>query len=673
VSYADVIINNNSSRTEGPYTYAVPPELEGQLQPGDRVLVPFARRSTPVEAYVVQVMEELETPIKGLRKIASKDPEVSLTAEMLQTARWMEDRYFCRPIEALHCFAPAGAPSKRGKTRSPYKETPEPDEKKPLTEEQQDAFDQILPALEDGRHQVTVIHGVTGSGKTELYLQVIEACVQQGKKAILLVPEISLTPQTVQRFLSRFGPERVAVLHSKLSLGQRYDEWMRVRRGEVDIVVGARSAVFAPFENIGVIILDEEHEASYRSDSTPKYDAAEVAIERARYHGAAVLLGSATPSVGTSLLAEEGRFKRVFLHQRYNKNPLPEVTIADMRQELQEGNRTIFSRALFEEMEACLAEGKQVILFLNRRGYSGFLSCRSCGYVMKCPECGISLTYHKEQNRAVCHFCDRSFAVPETCPECGSTHIRHFGIGTEKVEEQVQQFFPGVTTARLDMDTARKKGSTETILKDFGKGKTQVLIGTQLVAKGLDFANVGLVGIVAADVSLNIPDFRAAERTFQLVTQAAGRSGRGDKQGKVVIQTYSPDHYAILAAAAQDYESFYRTELLLRKTLSYPPYSDLIQMVLAAEDENEARLAAEKVKLWLQKKLPESAAARILGPRQAPLVKAGGMYRFQLLLKVKPEEMEQTRKAMFRLKKKIAAEKEGVWLFTLDVNPYSYL
>lgn len=671
MSYADVIINNNSSRTEGPYTYAVPAELS--VAPGDRVLVPFARRSAPVEAWVVSAAEELAEPIKGLRKIASKDPDVSLTEEMLQTAKWMQHRYFCRPIEALNCFAPAGSPSKRGKPRSPFKEAPDRDEKKPLTDEQQDAFDQILPALEDGRHQVTVIQGVTGSGKTELYLQVIEACIALGKQAILLVPEISLTPQTVQRFFSRFGPERVAVLHSKLSLGQRYDEWMRVRRGQVDIVVGARSAVFAPFENIGVIILDEEHESSYRSDSTPKYDTAEVAAVRARYHGAAVLLGSATPSVETSLAAEEGRYQRVYLNQRYNKNPLPEVTIADMRQELQEGNKTIFSRALYQEMEACLAEGKQVILFLNRRGYSGFLSCRTCGYVMKCPECGISLTYHKEQNKALCHFCGRSVPVPETCPECGSNHIRHFGIGTEKVEEQVQQYFPGVTTARLDLDTAKKKGSAEAILKDFGKGKTQVLIGTQLVAKGLDFANVGLVGIVAADVSLNIPDFRSAERTFQLVTQAAGRSGRGDKQGKVVIQTYSPDHYAVLAAAAQDYESFYRTELLIRKSLSYPPYSDLIQMVLAAESEQEAELAANKVKAWLQKKLPESAAARLLGPRQAPLVKAGGMYRYQLLLRVKPEEEEQCHRALFRLKKKIAAEKEGLWFFTLDVNPYSYL
>ncbi len=666
--YADVIVNNNSAHTEGPYTYRVPDGLA--VRAGNRVRVPFARRE--IDGYAVRVCETLETPPKGLKDILSVDPDVSFTEEMLETAAWMEKRYYCRPIEALNCFAPAGSPSKRGKTRSPYKNVPARDEAKPLTDEQSAAMAEIVPGIDAGTHQTVLIHGVTGSGKTELYLQLIERVIRNGRKAILLVPEISLTPQTVSRFLARFGPGTVAVLHSKLSAGQRYDEWMRAKRGEVSVMVGARSAVFAPFDDIGAIILDEEHESSYRSDQTPKYDALEVAEARARYYGATVLLGSATPDIGATREAEEGRWKRVTLEKRYNKTPLPLVEVADMREELKAGNRTIFSRALYDGIASCLDRGKQVILFLNRRGYEGFLSCRTCGYVMKCPDCGIALTTHRNPDRAVCHYCGRSFPLVKACPDCGSPAIRTFGIGTEKVEEEIGKLFPGVPVGRLDLDTASRKGAAEEILGAFGEGKTRILVGTQLVAKGLDFADVGLVGIVAADVTLNIPDFRAAERTFQLITQAAGRAGRGTEQGRVVIQTYSPDHYAIRTAAAHDYRAFYAQEILIREALRYPPFADMIQMVVSCETDEAAAEAAGKIKLWLSRKLPEDVRKGLLGPRKARLVRADGWYRYQLLLKIRPGDAPAVDPVLRALKSKIARETEGRWVFRLDVNPYSF-
>jgi len=666
--YADVIVNNNSAHTEGPYTYFVPEDLS--VRAGARVSVPFARRV--IDGYVIRTYDSLDREIRGLKPVRSVDPDISFTEEMLRTAEWMEKRYYCRPIEALACFAPAGSPSKRGKTRSPYKDVPPRDEPKELTDEQVRAMETIVPDLDAKKSQTVLIHGVTGSGKTELYLQIIDRVIRKGRKAILLVPEISLTPQTVRRFLARFGPETVAVLHSKLSAGQRYDEWMRAKRGEVSVIVGARSAVFAPLTDIGVIILDEEHESSYRSDQTPKYDALEVAERRASFYGATVLLGSATPDIGSTREAEEGRWKRVMLEKRYNETPLPLIRVADMREELKNGNRTIFSSALTNAMTDCLGRGKQAILFLNRRGYEGFQSCRTCGYVMKCPDCGIALTTHRNPDRAVCHYCGRSFPLMKTCPDCGSSAIRSFGIGTEKVEEEIGKLFPGVPVGRLDLDTASRKGAAEEILSAFGEGKTKILVGTQLVAKGLDFANVGLVGIVAADITLNVPDFRAAERTFQLITQAAGRAGRGNEQGTVVIQTYAPDHYAIRTAASHDYRTFYEQEILIREALRYPPFADLIQMVVSCEREEDAEEAAEKIRTWLFRKLPEDLHRNVLGPRKARLVRADGWYRYQLLLKVAPRDIPSVDPVLRALKAKIVRETEGRWVFRLDVNPYSF-
>ncbi len=671
MSYVNVVIDNNTNHTDRLFTYGC--KLE-DVRPGDRVRVPFGPYNAPRPAYVCNISEVPPEGIKNLKWVKDRDEEIRLGDIAIQMSLWMKRRYFCRYIEAIHCFTPSGSPSKRGKQRRPFAEEPERDGgPKTLTREQALAAERIYPLLDEKKHRVFLVHGVTGSGKTELYLQVIARCLETGRNAIMLVPEIALTPQIVQRFLARFGAESIAVLHSKLSLGERHDEWMRIRRGEVRIVIGARSAIFAPLQDVGIIVLDEEHETTYKSDMTPKYETVEVAEQLGKLHGAVVLLGSATPSVASYRAAEQGRFEKIVLRERYNQTPLPGVEIADMREELHMGNRTIFSNALYEEMRNCLEAGKQIILFLNRRGYSAFLSCRNCGYVMQCPDCGISLTYHKKENEAVCHFCGRRAPVPKICPDCGSRYIKYFGIGTEKVEESVGELFPEASAERLDMDTVKKKGSLNQILNRFAKGKTQILIGTQLVAKGLDFANVGLVGVISADISLNIPDFRSAERTFQLITQAAGRAGRGDEFGKVVVQTYSPEHYAVTCAAAHDYEKFYELENTVRRQIGYPPYSDLICVGLSADTDEEAALAAEKVKGAFLRKAGSEHTARILGPRPSPMPRAGGRYKHQFLIKTPPECLASDSEAIEYIKRKVTAEKEKEWSLSIDVNPYSYL
>jgi primosomal protein N' (replication factor Y) len=504
-------------------------------------------------------------------------------------------------------------------------------------------------------------------------MQVIEECIAGGRTAVMLVPEISLTPQTIDRFIGRFGSEQIAVLHSKLSMGERYDEWMRIRKGEVKIVIGARSAVFAPLSEIGVIVLDEEHETTYKSDMTPKYDTAEVAIRRAKKNGAVVLLGSATPSLVSSYKAETGEYQRIALTERFNKTPLPAVEIVDMREELKNGNKSIFSISLYQEMKKNLEEKRQVILFLNRRGYSTFVSCRSCGYVMKCRECGISLTYHKTRNEAICHFCGYRERIPAVCPVCGGKYIKHFGTGTEKVEEVTKEIFPEYTVDRLDLDTASKKGSIDKILNSFRKGKTNILIGTQLVAKGLDFSNVGLVGIVSADISLNVPDFRSAERTFQLITQAAGRAGRGDTPGKVLIQSYNPDHYSIVAAAGHDYEAFYRAETAIRKQIGYPPFSDLIQIVLSSEKEQEAFEVCRRVAEDFIRGAGKSEERYVFGPQAAPMNKIKGLYRYQLLIKCFPGKRKEYSRILNEIKLGINTDRNAKYLISIDVNPYSFL
>jgi len=488
----------------------------------------------------------------------------------------------------------------------------------------------------------------------------------------MLVPERSLTIQTIERFINRFGNEQVAVLHSKLSLGERYDEWMRVKNGEVKIVIGARSGIFAPLDHIGIIILDEEHESTYKSDMSPKYDTFEVAVKRAILNRSVVLLGSATPSIQTFYRAQEEKIQLIRLTERYNKMPLPHVEIVDMREELKNGNKSIFSITLYQEIKKCLEQKKQVILFLNRRGYSTFISCRNCGFVLECPDCGISMTYHKESDEACCHFCGRKSPVPTICPSCSSSYIKYFGMGTEKVEEKTGEIFEGVNIARLDLDTVKKKGSIQRVLKNFQKGKIDILIGTQLVAKGLDFANVGLVGIISADVSLNIPDYRSSERTFQLITQAAGRTGRGDFPGKVIIQSYTPRHYAIEAASHHDYEGFYQQELILRKQIGYPPFCDFFQLLISSENDQEAKKMAETIATYLKEK-DRMEAISIFGPQPAPIHRMSDRYRYQILIKAGLGTRKQYAREIAELKQTFFVKKKTKCLLSVDINPYSFL
>lgn len=671
MKYVGVAIDNNTDQTDQLYTYRAE---DDRISVGSKVRVPFAQGNRMKDAYVFQVSHEPPEGVSRFKDVSELDEAVSLNEEMMQTCSWMRGRYLCRYIDGINCFTPVGGASKRGVRKNPFADLERGSSVAPvLNPEQEAAMNRLRPAIRKSQHQVILVHGVTGSGKTELYLQSIGECVAAGKTAVMLVPEISLTLQTVQRFIDRFGHEAVAVLHSRLTAGQRYDEWMRIRTGKVSVVIGARSAVFAPLERIGIIILDEEHETSYKSDMTPKYDTLEVAVRRAMLHQAVVLLGSATPSMQSMYRAEQGQFQYIALKERYNRIPLPKVELVDMREELKLGNRSIFSQELYEKMRQCLEEKKQIILFLNRRGYSTFISCRECGYVLRCEECGISMPYHKAENMAVCHFCGRKAPVPDLCPSCGSRYIRQFGAGTEKVIETVYSMFPDAVAERLDLDTTKKKGSLDQILKNFRKGKTDILVGTQMVAKGLDFANVGLVGVISADVSLNIPDYRSSERTFQLITQAAGRAGRGDEEGHVVVQSYSPEHYAIMAASRHDYREFYDKEIQLRRQIGYPPFSDFFQMIISDESESAAKDMAEQISRYLKEHIGRDDGVMVMNPQQAPLNKISSRYRYQLLIRVKSGKRRQYAQELSEMKQRFFVQNKTSCLLSADINPYSFL
>ncbi len=460
-----------------------------------------------------------------------------------------------------------------------------------LTRQQEDVLATLLPAVEAGKGAF-LLYGVTGSGKTEVFIRAVRRCAQLGRTAIVLVPEIALTPQMVMWFRSRFG-EDAAVLHSRLSPGERYDEWRRIRRGDVRVVIGARSAIFAPLEHVGLIIIDEEHEQTYLSDSVPRYDAREVAAWRCELEGAVLLLASATPSMRSFAMAGRGDLKLLEMPRRVGNRPMPQVHVVDMREELKAGNRSVFSGALLTGLHRCLQEGHQAILFVNRRGYSTFVSCRNCGYVVTCTQCDISMTYHSHEEVLRCHYCGEERPVPRVCPECGSPYIKYFGVGTQRVEEEVRKFFPDVPLLRMDNDTTRGKDAHANMLARFRAGEARVLIGTQMIAKGLDFPNVTMVGIVAADAMLKLPDYRSAERTFQLLTQVAGRAGRSTAPGEVFLQTYDPDNYAIVAASRQDYRAFYEEEMHRRRRALYPPYTLIARLLYEAEQEEEAQRAAE--------------------------------------------------------------------------------
>lgn len=508
-----------------------------------------------------------------------------------------------------------------------------------LNAEQQVAVETILQSVQEQQSQTYLLEGITGSGKTEVYLQVIAEVLNQGKTAIMLVPEISLTPQMVQRFKSRFG-EHVAVMHSGLSQGEKYDEWRKIERGEAEVVVGARSAIFAPIENIGVIIIDEEHEASYKQEETPRYHARDLAIWRSEYHHCPVVLGSATPSLESRARAQKNVYQRLRLTQRANQAAtLPTIDIVDMRQEVENGNVSSFSMSLQEKLQERLEKNEQSVLLLNRRGYSSFVMCRDCGYVLPCPNCDISLTLHMDSKTMKCHYCGHEERIPYRCPNCGQDKIRYYGTGTQKVEEELQTLLPDSRILRMDVDTTRRKGAHEKILRTFGEGQADILLGTQMIAKGLDFPNVTLVGVLNADTALNLPDFRSSERTFQLLTQVSGRAGRAEKPGEVIIQSFNPEHYAIQLAKAQDYEDFYTKEMYIRHRGDYPPYYFTVQITASHPEENEAAKQMFQIATKLKQGL--SPQAILLGPTPNAIMRVNNRYFYQVIIKYKQEPMLQ--------------------------------
>ena len=504
-----------------------------------------------------------------------------------------------------------------------------------LNAEQQQAVSRILAAEAQGEATTFLLEGITGSGKTEVYLQSIAEILNKGKTAMMLVPEIALTPQMVQRFKSRFG-KAVAVLHSGLSQGEKYDEWRKIERGEAQVVVGARSAVFAPLQKIGLIIIDEEHEATYKQEDTPRYHARDLAIWRSQYHQCPVILGSATPSLESRARAQKKRYELLYLTQRAHENAqLPSVTIVDLKEEYAQKNTSTFSRLLQEKISNRLQQKEQIVLLLNRRGYSSFMMCRDCGYVLPCPNCDISLTLHMDVKKMRCHYCGHQEKIPKKCPDCQGEKIRYYGTGTQKVEEELQARFPSARILRMDVDTTRKKGAHEKILKAFEEQEADILLGTQMIAKGLDYPNITLVGVLNADTALNLPDFRSSERTFQLLTQVSGRAGRGAKPGEVIVQTFNPEHHSIVLAQAQDYEAFYQQEMILRHQSGYPPFYFTVKITISHPAEQV--VAKKSYQIAEQLKNGLSPESRILGPTPSGIARIKNRYYYQIILKYKHE------------------------------------
>ncbi|MCR4643156.1 MAG: primosomal protein N' [Lachnospiraceae bacterium] len=575
--------------------------------------------------------------------------KLQISASVLKTAE--KDGLICIKEEQLYR---APVPKSGGKCAAE------------LTDEQRTVTENILTAYHAGDKKPVLLHGITGSGKTEIYMELIADAIAGGRQAIVLIPEIALTFQTLMRFYARFG-ERVSVMHSKLSDGERYDQYERARKGELDIIIGPRSALFTPFPATGVIIIDEEHEGSYKSEKMPKYHAREVAEYLAEQNGALLVLGSATPSVESYFRAESGEAHLYKLTQRYGNARLPQVYIADMREELKKGNRSFFSERLKQLLTERIVRGEQSMLFINRRGVAGFVSCRSCGHVLQCPHCSVSMTEHRD-GRMYCHYCGHSEAKPKLCPDCGSKYIAGFRAGTEKIEEELKKLYPAVRISRMDADTTKNRDDYERILSAFADGEADILVGTQMIVKGHDFPNVTLVGAIAADISLNAADCRGAERSFQLLAQAAGRAGRGDKPGEVVIQTYRPEHYALRYAAAQDYESFYKEEIAYRELADYPPASHLLLLQFFSKSEEDGMERAKVLKEELKKRMGEDAP-EILGPAAACIGKLRDVCRTGMYLRHKERRvLERAAEEAWALQEELKL-KEGSREVLLQFDP----
>ncbi len=659
--YVEVATSLPIDRT---FQYKVTGKEQYAPEVGKRVFIPF--RNKKRVGYIAELEDEpmVEDP-RPLIDVIDEYPV--FTPEMIALARWMKDYYLCSWGEALEAMIPGAL--KRGKTSmvsriEEKREVVASTEPHKPNREQAIVLKDVNKCIDEGRHEVFLLHGITGSGKTEIYLQAMDHVLETGRSGVVLVPEISLTPQTVERFTSRFG-DKVAVFHSKMLQSARFKEWKRIRDGEARIVVGPRSAVFSPFKDPGIFIVDEEHEPSYKQEDVPRYHAREVAIKRARIAGAPVILGSATPSLESYYKAVHGEYHLVELTQRIKEKKLPRVKLVDMRMEFDTRvGREVISHVMAEALSGDIKKKQQALIFLNRRGFSTFVNCRKCGFVIKCSKCDSPMVFHHEKNELICHYCNRRTPPPRLCPACEEDYLMYKGTGTQKVESELKQILPGARISRMDSDTMAKRGAHAKVLKDFKDHKIDIIVGTQMIAKGLDFPRVTQVGVVSADANLNLPDFRSGERTFNLITQVAGRAGRGDLVGEVIVQTYTPEHYAVGLAAKHDYRAFYKKEIEARRELEFPPFVNLIKMTLRARKEDNVMKSAERLAKRLLKKFPEES---IIGPAPSPMARLRGYYRWNILIKTK--DLGKTTKD---LRKVLRGFSKGTGvLMAVDVDPMS--
>ena len=631
--YADVILNISHESVDRPFTYIIPEDLRGTLTPGTAVQVPFGNAKEAKLGYVLSFRKEAPSGFQLREILGVAEKKLGVEEGLLSLAVWMHEHYGCMLNQALKTVLPVKEAVRARKQKIAASAERTEAAARELTAEQSALLAELRQAEAEKPGGSYLLFGVTGSGKTEVYMRCIEEQRSRGKQAILLLPEINLTFQTVRYLEERFGGE-VAIIHSKLAKGERYRQFLRAARGEASVMVGPRSALFAPFPNLGLIIIDEEHDGAYRNDAVPRYDTREVAAKRAELAGAQLILGSATPSVESWRRAETGEYRLLRLTRRAVPGAVPAcATVADLREELKRGNRTVFSETLREKIEGCLSRREQVMLFMNRRGYARFLSCRSCGEPLRCPHCDVSLTYH-EDGSLRCHYCGYKTVKPERCPSCGSPYIAGFGMGTQQLAEQTKRMFPAARVLRMDADAVRGKDGGQSILERFRAKEADILVGTQMIVKGHDFPNVTLVGIMAADTELYLSHYTSAERCFQLLTQAAGRAGRGEKRGEVVIQTYRPEHYAIQSAAAQDYERFAAAELAYRRAAGYPPVLHMMTVQLAAKEEEALTRAAACYADCLQAAAEKlGAAPQCIGPVNAAVYRVQDYFRKMIYMK----------------------------------------
>ncbi len=656
--YAEVALCLPFSRT---FLYEIPDSLELPA----RVTVPFRRRE--VQGFVVALQDERpqNLDVRPISEVLDRNPLIR--PDIFELCRWVSDYYMAPLGEVLKGALPPAITRKHVDRFEPRKPPPlAVRHGVDLTDDQRRALGTIIP---NDRFNTVLLHGVTGSGKTEIYLRAVEHFLRAGKTALVLVPEIGLTPQLRERFENRFG-SRLALLHSSLTRKQRIEEWLRIYTGNAPIVIGTRSALFAPLEDVGLIVVDEEHEGSFKQEEMPRYHARDSAIMRAKMAGALVVLGSATPSMESFRNAELGRYSYVQLPVRVEDRPLPEVEIVNMRDEyVRQGKQALFSTRLLNALEDRLEGGEQTMILLNRRGYSMFLLCRRCGYAFTCDACSVSMTYHRSINRLLCHYCGSTRQPDATCPECSSEYIHYIGEGTEQVELRLREVLDGARIGRIDRDTMRHVRDYDRLLGQFRAGELDVLVGTQMIAKGHDFPRVTLVGVIAADAALSLPDFRAAERTFQLLTQVAGRSGRGDSPGEVVIQSYFPDHYSFQLAATHRFEEFYAREVHFRKAMFYPPFTSLVSVMVLDRSREKARVFAQEISDFLDGLRTRSI--RILGPAAAPLEKLKRTYRHQLL--IKSASRADLHSALGRLRTHLEEQKTSPTKVIIDVDPVSLM